>query len=40
MSQSDYCFLLAQIFLARSLTPFSALLFAVFWLCVAIYRGL
>jgi len=39
MSQSDYCFLLAQIFLARSLSPFAALLFAVFWLVVAIFKG-
>jgi hypothetical protein len=39
MTPAEFYFMVAQIFLARSLTPFTALLFAVMWLCVAIYKG-
>lgn len=39
MTPAEYAFIISQIFLARSLTPFSALLFAVFWLVLAIARG-
>jgi len=37
MTPAEFYFMVAQIFLARSLTPLTALLFAVMWLCVAIY---
>ena len=39
MTPAEFAFMVAQIFLARTLTPLTALLFAVFWLAVAIYRG-
>lgn len=39
MTPAEFAFMVAQIFLARSLTPFTAFLFAVFWLIVAIGRG-
>lgn len=40
MTPAEYFFLLSQIFLARALTPFSALVFAVFLLILAILKGL
>jgi hypothetical protein len=40
MSPAEYAFLVSQIFLARTLTPFAALLVAGFWLLFAIYKGL
>jgi hypothetical protein len=40
MTPAEFAFLLAQVFLARALSPFSAFVFAVFWLLVAIIRGL
>ena len=39
MTPAEFAFMVAQIFLARTLHPFTAFLFAVFWLGVAIYRG-
>jgi len=39
MTPAEYAFVVAQIFLARALSPFSAFVFAVFWLLVAILRG-
>lgn len=39
MSPAEYAFLIAQIFIARTLTPFASLLLAVFWLLFAAYRS-
>ena len=39
MSHAEYAFLIAQIFLARTLTPFASFLVAMFWLAFAVYRG-
>jgi general stress protein CsbA len=39
MTPAEFYFMVAQIFLARTLNRFVALLFAVMWLCVAIYKG-
>jgi hypothetical protein len=39
MTPAEYAFIVSQIFLARSLSPFASLVFAVFWLVVAIIRG-
>ena len=39
MTPAEYAFILSQIFLARAMTPFTALLFAVFWFVVALARG-
>jgi hypothetical protein len=40
MTPAEYAFVIAQIFLARTLTPFAALLVAGFWLLVAMFKGL
>ena len=40
MSPAEYAFVISQIFLARTLTPFAALLVAAFWLLVAVFKGL
>lgn len=39
MSPAEFAFLISQLFLARAVTPFAALLLAVFWLFFAVYRG-
>jgi hypothetical protein len=39
MSAAEYAFLVAQIFIARGLTPFTAFVFGMFWLLLAAYRG-
>lgn len=39
MSPAEYAFLLAQIFIARTLTPMAALLVGLFWLAFAVYQG-
>lgn len=39
MTPAEYAFIISQIFLARSLTPFAALCFSVFWLLLAILKG-
>ena len=39
MTPVDFCLVLANIFLARTLTPFSAFIGSVFWFCMAIYKG-
>lgn len=39
MSPAEYAFLIAQIFIARAVTPFTAMLLAVFWLLFAAYRS-
>lgn len=39
MTPAEYAFILSQIFLARALNPFASLMFAVFWLVLAILRG-
>jgi hypothetical protein len=40
MTPAEYAFVISQIFLARTLTPFAALLVAGFWLLFAAYKGL
>ena len=40
MTPAEYAFILSQIFLARALNPFASLVVAVFWLVMAILRGL
>lgn len=40
MTPAEYFFIVSQIFLARAMTPFAAFVFAVFWLVVAILKGL
>ena len=39
MTPAEFAFVVSQIFLARALTPFTALLFSIFWLLLAIIRG-
>jgi hypothetical protein len=39
MSPAEFAFLISQLFLARAVTPFAALLLAGFWLLFAVYRG-
>lgn len=39
MTPAEYAFVVAQIFLARALSPFASLVFAVFLLILAILKG-
>jgi hypothetical protein len=39
MTPAEFYFIVAQIFLARAMNRFAALVLAVICLCVAIYKG-
>ena len=39
MSSAEMFFLIAQIYIARTLTPLASLCMAAFWLAFAAYRG-
>jgi len=38
MSPADFCFVVAHVYLARSVTPLTALCMAVFWFLFALFR--
>lgn len=40
MTSAEMFFLIAQIYVARTLTPLASLCMAVFWLLFAAYKGL
>ena len=40
MSSAEMCFLIAQIYIARVLTPRVAVCMSAFWLLFAAYKGL
>lgn len=40
MSSAEMCFLIAQVYIARVITPKASLYLAGFWLLFAAYKGL